>query len=259
MLIRPAVPTASTACGAIAVMSKASHPGQTKTRLSPPLSLEQAAELNTAFLKDISGNLALAARQVPLARYMAFGPAGSASFFVENLDADVGLLETWLPDFGDCLAYALQSLFDLGYGAACVLNSDSPTLPTAILVAAVETLRRPGDRIVLGPSTDGGYYLLGMQRLHRGLFEHIAWSTAAVAQQTIDRAARAGLETVMLPTWYDVDDGAALDLLAGEMLAGRPFSSTHAPYDARHARSALRRYWAAGAVSADLSRLAVRG
>lgn len=251
MLIRAAIPPGSTECCAIAVMSKASLPGQTKTRLSPPLTLEQAATLNTAFLRDIADNLSLAAHQVSLARYMAFGPPGSAPFFIEQFDANVGLLETWLPNFGDCLAYALQSLFDLGYGAACVINSDSPTLPTSLLVAAVEALRRPGERIVLGPSTDGGYYLLGMQRLHRGLLERIAWSTSTVAQQTLDRATQAGLETVLLPEWYDVDDSAALDLLTGETLGERPFSSQFTAYAAPCTCEALRRQMPSTAASAD--------
>jgi rSAM/selenodomain-associated transferase 1 len=240
VLIRPASPGGGRDCVAIAVMAKASAPGRTKTRLSPPLTPDQAAALNTAFLADIGANLRLAAERTRLARFMAFGPPQEHDFFVDLVDPDVGLLETWFPRFGDCLWYAVRSLLDLGYGAACVLNSDSPTLPTEVLVAAAESLRAGGDRVVLGPATDGGYYLLGMNRPHRRLFEDIAWSTADVAAQTLARAAELGAETVLLPAWYDVDDAAALQLLADETLRGRPFSTEHHSFHAPRAAALLR-------------------
>jgi len=243
MLIRRASPGGASDCCAVAVMAKASHPGRTKTRLSPPLTPNQAAALNTAFLADISANLELAARDTKLARFMAFGPPQSVAFFEGLVGAEVGLLETWLPILGDCLLYAVQSLLDLGYGAACVLNSDSPTLPTAVLVAAVEALRPEGDRIVLGPTTDGGYYLLGVKRTHRRLFEDIAWSTSRVAEQTLQRAAELGLEAVLLPPWYDVDDAAALRLLTDETLAGQAFSAEHRSYAAAHSTALLHGNW----------------
>ena len=87
-----------------------------------------------------------------------------------------------------------------------MLNSDSPTLPTALLSETAEALARPGDRAVLGPSSDGGYYLLGLKTAHRRLFEDIAWSTERVAEQTLERAREIGLEVYRLPVWYDVDD-----------------------------------------------------
>lgn len=243
MLIRRASPGGTSDCCAVAVMAKASHPGQTKTRLSPPLAPNQAAALNTAFLADISANLELAARDTKLARFMAFGPPQSVAFFEDLVGAEVGLLEAWLPTLGDCLLYAVQSLLDLGYGAVCVLNSDSPTLPTAVLVAAVEALRPEGDRIVLGPTTDGGYYLLGVKRAHRRLFEDIAWSTSRVAEQTLQRAAELSLEAVLLPPWYDVDEAATLRLLADETLAGQAFSAEHQSYTAAYSTALLRGNW----------------
>jgi len=106
-----------------------------------------------------------------------------------------------------------------------VLNSDSPTLPTAFLVEAAEALARPGDRAVFGPSSDGGYYLLGLKTAHRRLFEDIAWSTERVAEQTLQRAAEIGLEVHRLPGWYDVDDVESLRRLRGEL--DRPELSRH--------------------------------
>jgi glycosyltransferase A (GT-A) superfamily protein (DUF2064 family) len=100
-----------------------------------------------------------------------------------------------------------------------VLNSDSPTLPTALLARTAAALARDGDRAVLGPADDGGYYLLGMKAGHAHLFADIAWSTDSVAETTRQRAAELGIELVELPAWYDVDDEAALQRLLMETAA----------------------------------------
>lgn len=153
-------------CG-IAFMAKASAPGRTKTRLVPPLTLAEAADLNTAFLQDVADNVLLASRDgasgAGIAGYAAFGPPGSEDFFQHTLPPSIGLIEAWLPNFGDCLLHTIEDIFARGHRSAVVLNSDSPTLPTAFLVETAAALARPGDRAVLGPSSDGGYYLLGTQ------------------------------------------------------------------------------------------------
>lgn len=249
-LIRPVPPLAPVAslaerC-AIAVMAKASHAGRTKTRLSPPLTLEQAADLNTVFLRDIADNLALAAQAAPIDAFMAFGPPGATAFFEQHLDQRVGLLEAWLPSFGDCLLHTVETLLGLGYGAACVLNSDSPTLPTALLIETARVLLAPGERVALGPSTDGGYYLLGLKRPHRRLFADITWSSERVCAETQARAAELELDTALLAPWYDVDDAASLQLLLGETLGGRAFCPTHRSYPAPHTAAFLEHSATAG-------------
>src|SRR5947207_6019715 len=115
---------------AIAVMAKASIPGCTKTRLVPPLTPVQAADLNTAFLRDVADNLLAAAALANISAWMAYAPAGSRDFFAGNLPADIGLLETVEPNFGACLFRAADALLAAGHEAVCLLNSDSPTLPT---------------------------------------------------------------------------------------------------------------------------------
>jgi hypothetical protein len=124
---------------------------------------------------------------------MAYAPAGSRDFFTGNLPASIGLLETAEPNFGACLFGAADSLLAAGHGAACLLNSDSPTLPTGHLVAAATVLAAPGDRIVVGPATDGGYYLIGLKQPHRRLFQDVDWSTERVFRQKLveDRPFRA--------------------------------------------------------------------
>jgi len=223
----------------MAVMGKASIPGRAKTRLVPPLTPAEAARLNTAFLQDIVANIRLAAREVTVEPYVAYGPVGSEAFFREHLAPDVGLLESCLPNFGDCLYLAIDTLLARGFSSVCVINSDSPTLPTERLIAAARHLAQPGDRVVLGPSLDGGYYLLGLKAPHRRLFEGIAWSTAGVFEQTRQRAADLRLPLVLLEPWYDVDDIETLRRLHAELSVPPGTSQATGIYAAQHARAAL--------------------
>ncbi len=202
---------------AVAVMAKASAPGLTKTRLVPPLTFAEAAAFNTAFLKDAAETLLRAGRAAPVKPFMAFGPPGSEPFFRSILPAGVGLIGAWEGDFGECLRRTVESLLRAGHGAACVLNADSPTLPVEHLVEAARVLALPGDRAVLGPSTDGGYYLFGLKRSHGRPFEGIAWSTEVVAEQTLARCREIGLPVHLLPPWYDVDDAEGLRRLAADL------------------------------------------
>jgi uncharacterized protein len=227
-------------CG-IAVMAKASTPGLTKTRLVPPLRFEEAAAFNTAFLQDVAANLMAAARQADIAGYMAFGPPGSEGFFERTLGRDIGLISAWRPNFGDCLLLAIEAMLARGHGAAVVLNSDSPTLPTSLLVETAEVLARPGDCAVLGPSADGGYYLLGLKQAHRRMFEDITWSTEHVAEQTLERAREIGLDVHILPAWYDVDDLESLRMLHEEICGRRALPRAHTPALALHTTALIDR------------------
>lgn len=217
---------------AVAVMAKAPIPGRVKTRLAPPLTAEMAAALSAAFLRDITENIALAAREIPLHGYVAYAPAGCEAVFDGMLAgrtrlvlADgAGVSAPRVEGFGQCLLHAAQALFASGHNGVCLLNSDSPNLPTALLLQAAAVLAEDGDRVVLGPAEDGGYYMLGMKAPHRPLFEDIAWSTCAVAEQTRERARALGLPIVELDPWYDVDDAAALERLSCELTSPQPLN-----------------------------------
>ncbi len=220
---------------AIAVMAKAPQVGRSKTRLVPPLTHEGAAALSAAFLRDVTENIVRAAGAASIRPYVAYAPAGLEPLFAGHLAAGTRLVladggidaPAGVEGFGRCLLHAVQSLLERDHGAACVLNSDSPTLPTELLGRTADVLAAPGDRVVLGPAEDGGYYLLGVKRPHAHLFEDIAWSTDQVAEQTRARAGALGLELVELDTWYDVDDRAALNRLVAE-LDGQAFGALQA-------------------------------
>jgi rSAM/selenodomain-associated transferase 1 len=225
---------------AVAVMAKASIAGKTKTRLVPPLTEDEAAMLNTAFLRDAADTILSAAAFANISGWMAYAPAGSEAFFRTHLPPNIGLLETVAPTLGECLHQAAATLLCAGHDGVCLINSDSPTMPIGYLVAAATALAAPGDRIVLGPSTDGGYYLIGMKRPHLGIFQDIAWSTDQVLSQTLARAAALDLTVVHLPAWYDVDNAETLQLLIHEIVDGKLFQVAGTPTRATWTRSYLR-------------------
>jgi rSAM/selenodomain-associated transferase 1 len=221
---------------AIAIMAKAPRQGEVKTRLVPPLSAADAALLSSCFVRDTAGNILAAAQAAPIEGYVAYSPPGSEDVFARLLPQGVGLLPPRRIGLRESLLAAAEDLLAAGYGSVCLVNADSPTLPTGALVAAARALAPPGDRLVLGPADDGGYYLIGLKDVHRRLFEDIAWSTERVFRQTLERAAELGLDTVTLQGWYDVDDVASLRRLVGEFGSIDPVG-----YAAPHTAAFLRR------------------
>jgi uncharacterized protein len=234
---------------AIAIMAKAPDSGRVKTRLLPVLRAEEAQELSACFVRDMTRMLALAGREAAVDGYVAFAPAGSEASFSPivasgtafvladgSIDAPIGV-----EGFGRCLLQAARALFAFGYSAVGLLNSDSPTLPPSLIVEAARLLAAPGDSAVLGPSSDGGYYLLGMKAPHAGLFTAIDWSTERVAAQTRTRAHERGLAIAELPAWYDVDDPDSLAHLVRD-LGALAQGESRAPYAAPFTAEWLNRH-----------------
>ncbi len=219
---------------AIGIMAKSPRPGYSKTRLCPPLTPEQAAYLSGAFLRDTTENLIAAALLAPIVSYAAYAPLGTEKALLPHLAPTTRciLADGTVPappgveGFGRCLLHAITGQFDQDHAAACVLSSDTPTLPTSFLVSAAHSLLTGDERrVVLGACDDGGYYLLGMRAPHAGLFKDIAWSTDTVAAETRQRIVDLGLELIELPPWYDIDDAPSLQKLLSETSGYRaPFT-----------------------------------
>jgi rSAM/selenodomain-associated transferase 1 len=232
-------PSLASKC-ALAVMAKAPRPGKVKTRLCPPLTLEQSAALNICFLKDTTENIAEVSRAGNAAGLISYTPAGDEALFEGILPPSFSLVLQRGDSFGERLLAAAQDILACGFGAVCLIDSDSPTVPAAAFQQAVEALNRPGDRIVLGGSDDGGYYLIGLKQPHPEPFANITWSTATVFAETLAASASLGIEVVQLPLWYDVDDGATLAILEAELLDETPPPFATLPgYPAPHSRRFL--------------------
>jgi len=227
---------------ALAVMTKVPEAGSSKTRLTPPLTATEAAALSASFLRDRCDNIAQISLDGTAAGVAIYTPLGSEEFFNRLLPGSFGLIGQRGRTFGERLFNASEDLLSLQYKSFCLIDSDSPTLPAAFLRGAVSALARPGDRVVLGPAEDGGYYLIGLKKAHRHLFEDIDWSTSKVLKQTITRAKEINLPVIMLPAWFDVDDAATLRQLCNELFAtnGKQVSDSVA-YEAPHTRAYLSR------------------
>jgi rSAM/selenodomain-associated transferase 1 len=207
---------------ALAVAAKAPQPGKVKTRLHSLLSADEATELYRCFLKD---TLSLMECVPGTDLIISYTPEGAESYFEPALSNGHRLLLQRGEAFGDRLYHALEDLLAEGFASAAIMDADSPTLPACYLARAFEELARPGDRVVLGPAADGGYYLIGIKRPHRRLFERITWSTERVLAETIERAGEIGLEVSLLPEWYDVDSEAEFERLRREIVESAPGAS----------------------------------
>ena len=208
------------ATAAIGIMCKAPQPGHTKTRLAASLGATAAADLFACFLRDVAAAIEAVPERLGRRGYGVYAPAGSEHALRALLPPTFGLLLQVGDDFGQVLFGAAHGLLVGGHDCVLLVNGDSPTLPPALLGEAIERLRQPGDRVVLGPATDGGYYLIGVKQSHPRLFADIAWGTNTVAQRTRERASEIGLSMAELPEWYDIDDAESLRWLTAE-LAGR--------------------------------------
>ena len=221
---------------ALGLMAKAPLEGEVKTRLVPPLTAREAAALNICFLRDMAANIDSISETESASGLVVYTPAGSESAFAGVLPEGFSLLAQRGAHLGERLCNATDDLLRQGYGAVCLINSDSPTLPRSILIRALSSLAADGDRVVLGAAEDGGYYLIGLKHAHRNLFNEIAWSTSDVLARTRQRAAEIDLSVELLPGWYDVDDAGTLARLCEELLFTSPLNGA---YPAPHTRAFL--------------------
>jgi uncharacterized protein len=202
---------------ALLVIAKRPTPGQTKTRLTPPLTAEQAAALYECLLVD---TLDLVRRVPETDHLIAYLPANARAYFAA-LAPDFGLVLQKGAGLGERLDNALAGCLRVGYERAVIMNSDGPTLPAACLEHAFAALRDGAD-VALGPSADGGYYLIGVKQPTPRLLREVRMSTPTVLADTLALAAEEGLRVELLPAWYDVDEAADLDRLARELAAAPP-------------------------------------
>jgi rSAM/selenodomain-associated transferase 1 len=219
-------------------MCKTPAPGKSKTRLSPPLRPEECASLSACFIRDLSATIGTLAQNGAVTGYAVYTPVGSEEVLTRLLPAGFMLWPQTEGDFGVRLFQATSDLLAAGHDGAILVNSDSPTLPAAILSAAVDAVRR-GDNVVLSPAIDGGYTLIGLSQPHRRVFEDIVWSTDTVYARTLERARELCLPVIDVPPWYDVDDAATLRLLEDELRGHAPTFSRIAGADAPATRQFL--------------------
>lgn len=212
---------------AVAIVCKTPAPGQSKTRLSPPLLPEECAAISGCFIRDLSQTIQSLADDGGVQGCAVYTPLGSEAALRRLLPDAFELILQGEGGLGARLLKATADLLAAGYAGAILVGSDSPTLPKAILRAAVDAVRQ-GDNVVLSPALDGGYTLIGLSRPHARLFDEMPWSTEAIYRLTLARAAELGLPVVNVPVWYDVDNAASFQMLEDEIDGVRPaFAAAH--------------------------------
>lgn len=211
---------------ALIVVAKRPAAGQTKTRLSPPLSPDQAAVLYECFLRDTLDLMRRVTRCVPDVKpVIAYLPREAEAYFARLAPEFDQILQTG-DDLGARLDHALSHYLTHGYERAVIMNSDGPTLPLDHLAAAFEVLSDHVD-VVLGPSDDGGYYLIGLKQPAPRLLRDVPMSTPHVTADTLAVAEAEGLRVKLLPAWYDVDDVESLRRLNEELAAAPAHVAPH--------------------------------
>lgn len=179
------------------------HPvaGQVKTRLAEFLGTKQATEVYAAFVADLVERF----RDVANQRFLCYAPAedSAKSCFLNHAKETYCLWPQPDKDLGERMAQFFLEHLRAEQDRVVIIGSDSPTLPREYVERAFELLQSAD--CVLGPATDGGYYLIGARGTCPPIFEEIAWSTSEVLAQTIALIDKFGLSLSLLPPWYDVD------------------------------------------------------
>jgi len=185
--------------GTLGIFAKEPQPGQVKTRLCPPLTFTEAAQVHHLSLQQTVATLS------PLQPILFF--SGNISYFQDNFPG-VPLLPQSAGDLGERMAQALLTIQSRGNDCALLVGSDAPDLPLSLIIAAYTGLDLAA--VVTIPARDGGYVLIGERGHHPSLFEKVPWSTAAVLERTRAICREEQLPYVEIETWEDVDDAAAL-------------------------------------------------
>jgi hypothetical protein len=185
---------------AIAVMAKQPEPGKVKTRLCPPLTPGQAADLYEVFFLD---TVSLISGIEHTDVFIAYDPETAQDFFSLILSPTVKCIPQGAGDLGNRLSGVSSIMFSHGYKKVIMLASDTPHLPQDYIRMAFRQL--DDTDVILGPCDDGGYYLIGLRFPAPVVFEGIPWSTSRVLDLTIERAREAGMTCELVPSCYDID------------------------------------------------------
>lgn len=193
------------------VFAKVPRPGHVKTRLSPELTPDEAARLYRAFLQDALDVYA----ELPVDVRLYLAPPFSDDDVRAVPDA-ISIHEQHGEGLGPRMARAFREALRDGYGRATIVGTDHPTLPPAFVQQSFATLE--GERAVcIGPSEDGGFYLLGMSAFYPQLFDDMTYSHEEVFADTLTRVSATDAQLTVLPQWYDVDTPAALQRLVDDL------------------------------------------
>lgn len=195
--------------GAVVMMARAPWTGG-KTRLGVVADEAEHADLRHALFLDTLDAVSSVAEAEHI---IACEPANECERVRELVGPTIDVIAQRGDDLGRRIAHVFEDSFRLGMESVVIVGSDLPDLPSRLLREALDALREREDRVVIGPASDGGYYLIGLNRPQPALFDRIDWSTERALAQTREAAKALGLPVLLLDEWTDVDDAADLSRL----------------------------------------------
>lgn len=172
-----------------------------KTRMGPMLSPEECASLAGALIQDTAD---LLRRVKDVRRILCFAPEDARTMLEGLVGSDFEYMPQSDGDLGARMHSVFKWAFQNGYSKVVIIGADSPALPSEWIDEAFVGLDEKD--VVLGPTLDGGYYLVGLKSPEPALFENVAWSTESVMATTLDRVTDLGLSLHLLPPWADLDN-----------------------------------------------------
>ncbi len=196
------------------IFAKSPIPGKVKTRLTPYITPTEAAELYKAFIADIICNAhKLRCEQITI----AYTPANAETAFHGICGQSVSYIPQKGDDLGERMKNAFKHSFNKGSTRTVIIGTDSPTLPLSYIQNAFDALKEVP--ITIGPTFDGGYYLIGLTEQNDVIFDGIDWSTSKVFGQTLTKIQAINKQLYVLPPWYDVDTLDDLEFLRSHIQA----------------------------------------
>lgn len=183
----------------IIIMAKVPRAGKVKTRLQPFLSPAQCVSLSEAFLEDAINKAQSRTNDL----IIAFSPSSERDYFTKFENKKFTLVAQKGENLGGKMFNAFQFAFEHDSDAVVIIGTDSPTFPPEFIDSAFEKLKNTD--AVLGETTDGGFYLIGLLTLRKEIFADVEWSSARTFEQITENIINANLKLSFLPIWYDVD------------------------------------------------------
>lgn len=196
---------------ALLLFAKAPRPGSVKTRLTPVLTPEEAAQLYKAFLQDVIQRVQVLEFEVRV--YLAPPiPEGRQ----DEVLGDTPIRRQKGPSLGARMEQAFQETLEEGFEDVLLMGTDHPTLPISFLRQGARALQQERS-VAIGPTEDGGFYLLGMNAFYPELFDDMSYSHSQVFSDTLARAGQTNAQITVLPQWYDVDTPPDIERLISDL------------------------------------------
>jgi rSAM/selenodomain-associated transferase 1 len=196
----------------IIIMTKVPQAGEVKTRLQPFFTARQSAEISVCFLQDTEQKAKTVAQNL----IVAFSPIKMKNLLIDILQTKPILAEQKGENLGERMFHAFEFAFSQKSDAVVMIGTDSPTFPAEFIKQAFIFLETKADA-VLGKTEDGGFYLIGLRKLNKKIFENVEWSSPKTFEQTKQNIENLSLSLSEIPVWYDVDTPEDLKRLEKEL------------------------------------------